>query len=110
VSQPDTFPSVNPRPIAPDLIMRAWKVPRTTATHVLFRVRSNQCSGQASYQGEQDNDPQFSTDCRVTSLTPAGQVALPRRDTDVRAAEVELLSAPPRVQGAVVENLGDEDD
>jgi hypothetical protein len=35
---------------------------------------------------------------------------LPRRDTDVRAAEVELLTAPPRVQGAVVENLGDDDD
>ena len=109
-SEPDAFPSVNPRPVAPDLIMRAWKVPRTTATHVLFRVRTNQCSGQASYQGEQDNDPQFSTDCRVTSLTSTGTVALPRRDTDVRAAEVELLTAPPRVQGAVVENLGDEDD
>jgi hypothetical protein len=90
--------------------MRAWKIPKATATHVLFRVRTNQCSGQASYQGEQDNDPQFSTDCRVTSLTSTGQVALPRRDTDVRAAELELLSAPPRVQGAVVEDLPGPDD
>jgi hypothetical protein len=85
--------------------MRAWKIPRVTATHVLFRVRTNQCSGQASYQGEQDSDPQFSTDCRLTSLNSMGDVALPRRDTDVRAAELELLSAPPRVQGAVVEDL-----
>jgi extracellular elastinolytic metalloproteinase len=110
VSQPDAFPSVNPRPVAPDLIMRAWKIPRVTATHVLFRVRTNQCSGQASYQGEQDSDPQFSTDCRLTSLNSMGDVALPRRDTDVRAAELELLSAPPRVQGAVVEDLPGPDD
>jgi len=110
VAQPDAFPSVNPRPVAPDLIMRAWKIPKVNATHVLFRVRTNQCSGQASFQGEQDNDPQFSTDCRVTSLTSTGQVALPRRDTDVRAAELELLSAPPRVQGAVVEDLPGPDD
>ena len=105
VSQPHAFPSVNPRPVAPDLAMRAWKIPKVNATHVLFRVKTNQCSGQASYQGEQDNDPQYSTDCRVTSLASTGTVALPRRDTDVRAAELELLSAPPRVQGAVVEDI-----
>jgi extracellular elastinolytic metalloproteinase len=104
----EPFPSVNPRPVAPDLIMRAWKIPKVNTTHVLFRVRTKQCSGHTSYQGEQDNGPQFSTDCRVTSLTSTGTVALPRRDTDVRAAEVELLSAPPRVQGAAVEDLGGE--
>ena len=104
-SEDDAFPSVNPRPIAPDLIMRAWKVPTTTATHVLFRVRANQCSGQRSYQGEQDNDPTYSTDCRVTSLTPTGTVGLPARNTDVRAAEVELLSDEPKVKGADEENI-----
>ena len=56
VSQPDAFPSVNPRPVAPDLIMRTWDVHPTTATHVLFRVLNNQCTGQTSFQGEQDND------------------------------------------------------
>jgi extracellular elastinolytic metalloproteinase len=110
VSQPDAFPSVNPRPIAPDMIMRAWKVPTTKATHVLFRVLTNQCSGQASFQGEQDADPTYSTDCRVTSLTSTGQVALPRRDVDVRAAEVELLSSAPKVKGADGEKLGGNDD
>ena len=96
---------MNPRPIAPDLIMRAWKVPTTKATHVLFRVRANQCSGQRSFQGEQDNDPTYSTDCRVTSLTPTGTVGLPARNTDVRAAEVELLSDEPKVKGADEENI-----
>jgi hypothetical protein len=110
VSPPDAFPSVNPRPIAPDMIMRAWRVPTTTATHVLFRVLTNQCSGQPSYQGEEDNDPTFSTDCRVTSLTPAGQVALPARNTDVRAAEVELLSRAPKVKDAAEEKIPGGDD
>ena len=67
---------------------------------MLFRVRTNQCSGQRSFQGEQDNDPTYSTDCRVTSLTPTGTVGLPARNTDVRAAEVELLSDAPKVKGA----------
>jgi hypothetical protein len=67
---------------------------------VKFRVATNQCTGQPSFQGEQDSDPQFSTDCRVTSLLPTGQVALPERDTDVRAAEVQLLSGFGKVTGA----------
>ena len=99
-SGPNSFPSVNPRPIAPDLIMRTWEVKNTTATHVIFRVATNQCSGQPSYQGEQDNDPQYSTDCRVTSTLPTGQIVLPERDTTVIAAEVQLLASRPKVQGA----------
>ena len=53
----DAFPSVNPRPIAPDLIMRAWRVPTTSATHVLFRVRTNQCSGPAVLPGRAGQRP-----------------------------------------------------
>jgi hypothetical protein len=95
-SEPDAFPSVNPRPIAPDLILRSWDVQRTTATHVLFRVLNNQCSGQTSFQGEQDNDPRFSTDCRIG----APEAGLPPRDRDVRAAELQLLTSEPKVKGA----------
>jgi hypothetical protein len=100
VSQSNAFPSVNPRPVGPDMQLRTWDVKKTTATHVLFRVLDNQCTGQSSYQGEQDSDPTFSTDCRVTSLTSTGAVGLPERDTEVHAAEVQVLSDLPDVRGA----------
>ncbi len=97
-SQDDAFPSVNPRPRAPELILRTWETPTTTATHVLFVVVDNQCTGQVSYQGEQDNDPTNVTDCRL------GSPPLPPRNTAVRAAELEVLSGRPRVDGATQED------
>jgi hypothetical protein len=89
----DAFPADNPRPVAPALNLRAFDVPRTTATHVLLRVLDNQCTGQTSFQGKQDNDPRHETDCRIG--TP-----LPARNTQVVAAELELQSSRPRVDGA----------
>ena len=88
-SQADAFPGDNPRPVAPVLILRSWGVPTTTATHVLFRVVDNQCTGQESFQGEQDNDPENPTDCRDTTV-----------DEQVRAAELQVLSNRPKVAGA----------
>jgi hypothetical protein len=96
-SQDDAFPSVNPRPRGPELILRTWQAPTTTATHVMFVVVDNQCTGQTSYQGEQDNDPTNITDCRV------GSPPLPPRNLDVRAAELQVLSDKPRVEGATGE-------
>jgi extracellular elastinolytic metalloproteinase len=89
----DAFPGDNPPPVAPVLNLRTFSVPRATATHVLFRVIDNQCTGQTSFQGKQDNDPRHETDCRIG--TP-----LPRRDRDVMAAELQILSSSPRVDGA----------
>ena len=63
----DAFPSVSPRPIAPDLIMRAWKAPRRSDARAVPRP-CEPVLRQGSYQGEQDNDPTDSTDCRVTSM------------------------------------------
>jgi hypothetical protein len=94
-SQNDAFPSVNPRPRAPELILRTWHAPRTRATHVMFVVVDNQCTGQESFQGEQDNDPLNHTDCR-TGTPPV----LPGRANDVRAAELQVLSNRPIVIGA----------
>jgi hypothetical protein len=91
-SHKDAFPGVNPRPTAPDLVLRTFEVPRTTATHVRFVVLENQCTGQESFQGEQDQDPSNPTDCRTTSA-----------DEEVRAAEVQLQSSRPRVDGAQAE-------
>jgi hypothetical protein len=88
-SQDDAFPGDNPRPVAPVLILRSWSVPTTTATHVLFRVVDNQCTGQESFQGEQDQDPANPTDCRDTTV-----------DEQVRAAELQVLTDRPLVLGA----------
>ena len=93
LSAEDAFPADNPRPVAPALNLRTFEVPRTTATHVLFRVLDNQCTGQTSFQGKQDADPRHETDCRIG--TP-----LPPRNMQVVAAELQLQSSRPRVDGA----------
>jgi extracellular elastinolytic metalloproteinase len=90
----DAFPGDNPRPVAPHLNLRTFAFDPTTATHVLFRVLDNQCTGQTSFQGKQDRDPRHETDCRIG--TP-----LPARDTEVFAAEVQLQTSPPEVLGAL---------
>jgi extracellular elastinolytic metalloproteinase len=41
---------VNPRPAAPDLILRRFDVPDTLATHVRIRVLANQCTGNPAPQ------------------------------------------------------------
>jgi hypothetical protein len=90
----DAFPGDNPRPVQPVLILRSFDVPRTAATHLQIRVVTNQCTGQASFQGEQDNDPQNRTDCRV------GSGPLPPRDKTVRISELEVFGGLPLVSGA----------
>jgi hypothetical protein len=95
-SQDDAFPAMPPRPTAPDLTLRTWSAANATATHVLFRVLDNQCTGQEAFQGEQDNDPANQTDCRT------GSPPLPPRNTEVRAAELQLQSSKPTVDGAQV--------
>ena len=66
------------------------------ATHLQFVVLNNQCTGNPHYQGEQDNDPQNVTDCRLGS--PVG--AFPPRNNEVRAAEVQVFSSTPTISGA----------
>jgi hypothetical protein len=66
-SPADAFPSVAPRPRAPELIIRSFDIPRTTATHLRFEVVTNQCTGAPDYAGEQDADPRANTDCSTAS-------------------------------------------
>jgi extracellular elastinolytic metalloproteinase len=80
-SPEDAFPSVAPRPRAPELIFRAFEVPRTRATHVMLRVVANQCTGGPDYQGEQDNDPRAVSDCSEGS----------NEDLNVHAAELQVF-------------------
>jgi hypothetical protein len=79
-SPASAFNSVRPRPLAPDLLFRTFDVPNTAATHVRLVALENQCSGQAQYAGEQDDDPTNATDCKEAST----------RDESVRAAELEV--------------------
>jgi extracellular elastinolytic metalloproteinase len=96
-SQPDAFPGKPPRPVAPEMILRAWNAGGgQPVTHVLFRVLNNQCTGQTAFQGEQDDDPaNTSTDCRIGTLP-----TLPPRGNDVRTSELQVFSSSPRVEGA----------
>lgn len=80
VSPGDAFPAVRPRPVAPNLTLRAFDVPATRAAAVRLVVLENQCTGYAGYAGEQDNDPANATDCKTGS----------DRGTIVHAAELQV--------------------
>jgi hypothetical protein len=87
VSAPDAFPAGRPRPIAPNLAMKTFDVPDVYATHLRFYALTTQCTGAPDYQGEQDNDPRYATDC------DDGQddAALPSQGGNVRAAEFQVF-------------------
>jgi extracellular elastinolytic metalloproteinase len=89
-SQKDAFPGQSPRPVAPDMQLRTWDVHKTTATHVKLVVLTNQCTGDEEFQGEQDNDPRATTDCRTNATA----------NSQVRATELELLTSKVKVDGA----------
>ena len=86
-SPANAFPGGNPRPLAPNLLLRDFDVPDTRATHVRIRVLTNQCTGNPNFQGDQEADPLSNSDCRVGSaplLTP--------KDKDVRIAELQVFN------------------
>ncbi|GAA1646489.1 M36 family metallopeptidase [Actinoplanes couchii] len=66
-SRRDAFPSGSPRPRVPDLIVRSFDIPDTTATHLRIETVTNQCTGGPDYAGEQDRDPRANTDCTTAS-------------------------------------------
>ncbi len=76
----DAFPSIRPRPVAPDLIMRSFNVPNVRAAAIRLVAVENQCTGFAGYAGDQDNDPGNNTDCKTGS----------DRGTIVHAAELQV--------------------
>jgi extracellular elastinolytic metalloproteinase len=91
-SASDAFPSVNPRPVAPDLTLRYFDAnPQALATHIKFVVTNNQCTGQASYHGDQDNDPNNNADCNASV-----------RANEVHVAEVQVFGQNPTVDGTKV--------
>lgn len=80
-SKASAFPAVRPRPVAPNLTMRSFKVKPTRAAAIRFVALENQCTGFKGYSGEQDNDPINDTDCKTAS----------DRGTIVHAAEFQVF-------------------
>ena len=54
-----------------------------------FVVRTNQCTGNPDFNGEQDDDPRSTTNCDGTVIA-----------TQARAAELQILSHRTQVDGA----------
>ena len=82
-SPADAFPGDPPRPVAPHLILRSFDISNTRATHLRFVVKTSQCTGGPLFQGEQDADPTFNSDCDSASVASA---------RFVRAAEFQAFS------------------
>ena len=78
----DAFPGARPRPVAPNLILRSFKIRATPAAALRLVALENQCTGFAGYAGEQDNDPLNDTDCKTAS----------DRGTIVHAAELQAFT------------------
>jgi uncharacterized repeat protein (TIGR01451 family) len=99
-SAPNAFPGFNPRPVAPEMILRSFSGPSRSATHVRIVVLHNQCTGNADFQGKQDNDPLNPTDCRFGNPSSAEvpifgdlpQVLAERRD-EVHVTELQVFSS-----------------
>ncbi|GAB3786797.1 M36 family metallopeptidase [Nocardioides ungokensis] len=79
-SPADAFPALRPRPVAPNLLLRSFKVPATRAAAIRFVALENQCTGFRGYAGEQDADPTNDTDCKTAS----------DRGSIVHAAELQV--------------------
>jgi len=62
-SPDDAFPGDVPRPLQPNLNLRTFAITPTLATHVQLRVLTTQCTGQAKFAGDQDDDPSNNSDC-----------------------------------------------
>jgi hypothetical protein len=98
-SPPDAFPGFNPRPVAPEMILREFPVPAFQAVAVRIVVLDNQCTGNPAFQGDQDEDPTSGSDCRegspgsgpVPVFGDLPQVLAPR-DNEVHIAELQLFT------------------
>jgi extracellular elastinolytic metalloproteinase len=98
-SPANAFPGFNPRPVAPEMILRSFAFPVVNAVAVRIVVLDNQCTGNTAFQGDQDSDPTSGSDCRLGS-PGAGPVdifgdlpqVVAQRDDEVHIAELQLFS------------------
>jgi hypothetical protein len=65
-SSDDFFPAKRPRAVAPDLLLRAIKLPKpVTGNAVRMVIRSNTCTGGRDFNYEQERDLTTPSDCRT---------------------------------------------
>ena len=76
VSPANAFPADVPRPTAPDLTSRSFRILPTAATHLMIRVLTNQCTGAPEYAGQQHADPRSNSDCTTGNPTVAQTVRI----------------------------------
>ena len=67
------------------MILREFDIPNTKATHLRLVAVTSQCTGGPAFQGEQDADPTFTTDCDSNVAAGASR-------SFVRAAEFQAFS------------------
>jgi extracellular elastinolytic metalloproteinase len=89
-SAANAFPGDPPRPVSPHLILREFDIPNVTATHLRLVAKTSQCTGGPAFQGEQDADPNSTTDCDSNVTAGASR-------SYVRAAEFQAFSKEGRV-------------
>jgi hypothetical protein len=75
-SAPNAFPAGIPRPVAPDLTIRSFRIQPTIATHLMVRVLTNQCTGAPDFAGQQHSDPRSNSDCTTGNPTVAQTVRI----------------------------------
>lgn len=105
-SPEDAFPGRPLRPTQPDLNIRSFSFAPVTATHIMLRTLTNQCTGQALFKGDQDSDPTVNSDCPAYSPPPNATInpndllentyPLPVAPASaVRAAEIQFFGSAP---------------
>ncbi len=83
----------------PNVTLRSFATTAVQATHLIFEVAHNKCTGTPGYQGylgtpgAEDADPNNLTDCRTGSPP-----LVAARNRDVRAAELQTFSQVGRVR------------
>ncbi len=83
-SSNDFFPSVRPRPVAPDLIQREVKLAKpVTADAVRLVIRSSACTGQKQFNTEEESDPIQASAC----------TSVPKYPTQVTITELQVFQA-----------------
>jgi extracellular elastinolytic metalloproteinase len=90
-SNADAFPGDPPRPVQPHLILRSFDIPDVMATHLRLVAKTSQCTGTPAFQGEQDADPRFTTDCDSNVPNNSGR-------SFVRAAEFQAFADKGKVR------------
>jgi hypothetical protein len=95
----DAFPSAPPRPVAPEMIVRSFDIPATRATHLRLIVKSSQCTGEPTFQGDQDSAA-ANPDCdAVAQRGDRATFVSGSSKAGVRAAELQAFSSDPIVSG-----------